>query len=421
MAPNWSREDVFGVPPRERSLSYVDRGGLDDRLRSAASTDRLIMIHGDSKQGKTWLTQTVLPPDDCIKVQCQPGTTPASVFRQALGELGVKVEVSQSATSDAEGGADLTTSGDLGFKFVARASVKGRITSKLRRSSRRELEPVGRGEGDLAWIIRVLRESKKRLVIEDFHYVDEENRRQFAFLFKALGDDGVHPVVIGVWPQEHLLTYYNGDLEHRIEDIHLLWTVGELEEVLKKGSRALNVSMSQSLRRELVADAYGNVGTLQALAGALCEEEGIRGRQDSLAYLTPGPALDRCRKRIATAMHPRFQGFADAYVLGLRELPEPARPVMQAAIEAVCDRPDDELLHGVHVDQLDMAAPPARAEMLQSLGRVEMFQAELKISPLVMTFDRHTQAVFLIDRRFLFYRKYASPRWPWSEPGFTTG
>jgi len=319
-----------------------------------------------------------------------------------------------------EGGVDLSAAGDIGFKLVAKASLKSKISSKFRRSSKRELEPIGRGEGDLAWVARILRESKKRLVIEDFHYVDEENRRQFAFLFKALGDYGVHPVVIGVWPQEHLLTYYNGDLAQRIEDIHLLWTAEELEEVLQMGSAALNISMSQSLRREMVSDAYGNVGTLQALAEALCLEEGIGERQASPVYLTPGPALTRCRERIAKGMHPRFQGFADAYVLGLRELPEPSRPVMQAAIEAVCDRPDDELLRGVPLDQLGIPATAARAEMVQSLGRVERFQAELKISPLVMTFDRHSQAVCLIDRRFLFYRKYAAPKWPWSEPGFAT-
>jgi len=420
LAPNWSLEDAFGVPPKVKSLSYVDRGGLDDRLRSAASTGRLIMIHGDSKQGKTWLRQTVLPADECVTVQCQLGATPASIFRQALGELGVKVEVSESSTRDVEGGADLTASGDLGFKLVVKASLKSRITSKFRRSSKRELRPIGGGEGDLNWVARILRESKKRLVIEDFHYVDEDNRRQFAFLFKGLVDYRVYPIVIGVWPQKHLLTYYNGDLEHRIVDVHLLWTAEELEEVLQKGAEALNISMSQPLRRELVADAYGNVGTLQALAEALCEEEGIRERQAKRVYLTPGPALERCRERIATDMHPRFQGFADAYVRGLRELPEPSRPVMQAAIEAVCDRPDDELLRGVPVDQLGIAAPPARSEMVQSLGGVEMFQAELKISPLVMTFDRHTQSVCLIDRRFLFYRKYASPKWPWSEPGFAT-
>ena len=119
-------------------------------------------------------------------------------------------------------------------------------------------------------------------------------------------------------------------------------------------------------------------------------------------------------------MHPRFQGFADAYVLGLRGLPQTERPALRAAIEAVCDRPDDELLGGVPIDRLEIPLEKEeRAQLIEFLGGVERFQAQLKISPLVMTFDRHTQTVCLIDRRFLFYRKYAAPRWPWSEPGFT--
>lgn len=421
MAHRPSLQEVFGVPPRVKSHSYVDRGGLDEHLRYAASTERLILIHGDSKQGKTWLRQSVLPASDCITVQCQLGATPASILRQALGVLGVRVELKQSAANDMEGGLDLTASGEVGFKLVAKAGLKSRITSRLKRSTKRELEPVGRSQGDLAWVAQTLLESGRRLVIEDFHYVDEENRRHFAFLFKALGDYGVHPIVIGVWPQDHLLTYYNGDLAQRIADIHLLWSVEELNEVLVQGSAALNISMSQPLRRELVADAYGNVGTLQALAEALCLEEGIDEYQPEPIYLTPGPALARCRRQIATGMHPRFQGFADAYVLGLRGLPQAERPVLQAAIEAICSRSDDELLKGVPLDQLGLPANATtlRADSVRFLGGVERFQAELKISPLVMTFNRHTQAVCLIDRRFLFYRKYADPRWPWSEPGFT--
>lgn len=65
---------------------------------------------------------------------------------------------------------------------------------------------------------RVLKASGKRLVIEDFHYVSEPNRRAFAFMLKALGDYGVYVIVVGIWPEDHLLTYYNGDLDGRVED-----------------------------------------------------------------------------------------------------------------------------------------------------------------------------------------------------------
>jgi hypothetical protein len=42
--------------------------------------------------------------------------------------------------------------------------------------------------------------SGKRLVLEDFHYLDEKAQREFAFLLKALGEYGMFVLVIGVWP-----------------------------------------------------------------------------------------------------------------------------------------------------------------------------------------------------------------------------
>ncbi len=188
--------------------------------------------------------------------------------------------------------------------------------------------------------------------------------------------------------------------------------------MLLRGSEALNVTMSSSLRRELIRDAYGNVGTLQVLAEALCKEAGIFERQLDLAYLVPGPELARGREEIARGMRPRFQGFADAYVAGLRGLPDAERSVLQAAIETVCARPDEELLNGVlleHVTAAQGDVGVAHAELIGMLARVERFQSELEISPLVLTFNRHTQSLCLIDRRFLFYRKYGAPRWPWEE------
>jgi hypothetical protein len=415
-------QDVFGVPPRVKDHSYVDRGGLDERLRYDTSVDRIVIIHGDSKQGKTWLRQNVLPVDECVSVQCQLGATPASLLTQALGLLGVNAELRQVSKYELSGSMDLASSGELGVRLLAKLKLHTKLRGGAGRATQRETAPVGRTPADLAWVARVLTEAGKRLVIEDFHYLDEDTRKQFAFLLKALSDYGVHPVIIGVWSQDHLLTYYNGDLAQRLADIHIVWTAEELEQVLVRGGEALNVTLSPSLRQELIRDAYGNIGTLQALAEALCLQSGVREHQDEPRYLGPGPALTRGRQEIARGMQPRFQQFAEAYVAGLRALSEAERGVLCAAIELICERPDDELLTGVSLDQLADARADAglsHGDLVATLRGVERFQSELEISPLLMTFNRHAQKLCVIDRRFLFYRRYGTPRWPWDEPDFS--
>ncbi len=53
------------------------------------------------------------------------------------------------------------------------------------------------------------------------------------------GDLGLS-ILVGVWPEDHVLTYYNGDLDGRVEDLFLEWEDKELDLVLTKGVEALD-------------------------------------------------------------------------------------------------------------------------------------------------------------------------------------
>ena len=160
-----------------------------------------------------------------------------------------------------------------------RSSGRRRLTlteaGKPAESRETETAPIGKTPADLSWVARVLLASGKRLVVEDFHYVSEEHRKEFAFMLKALGDYGVYVIVVGIWPDDHLLTYYNGDLDGRVEDVRLVWSNEDLDAVLQKGSEALNIEMLADLRASLVRDAYGNVGLVQRLAEQLCFHSGV--------------------------------------------------------------------------------------------------------------------------------------------------
>ncbi len=73
-------QEVFGIATEVSQASYVDRGGLDQRFAYVLQTDRHIVIHGDSKQGKSWLRSRALSQDDSILVQCQVNSTAESIL-----------------------------------------------------------------------------------------------------------------------------------------------------------------------------------------------------------------------------------------------------------------------------------------------------------------------------------------------------
>jgi hypothetical protein len=80
------------------------------------------------------------------------------------------------------------------------------------------------------------------------------------------------------------------DLDGRVEDIRLEWSHDE-EELLLRGSNALNITMTPGLRTALVEDAYSNAGLLQRLAEQVCIAENIGERCGSTRALDAGPSL----------------------------------------------------------------------------------------------------------------------------------
>ena len=71
----------------------------------------------------------------------------------------------------------------------------------------------------------------------------EEEKKKLAFDLKAFWDMRTFLIIVGIWAEQNLLPYYNGDLTGRIDEIDVQWTGAELEEVLSKGEAALKITL----------------------------------------------------------------------------------------------------------------------------------------------------------------------------------
>jgi hypothetical protein len=414
MRPKLSLHDVFGIAEHVKDYSYVDRGGLDAQMRYALGTERHIAIHGASKQGKSWLRARVLDENSFVLVQCQTGSSLESLFTDALGALGIRAELRRTSGNDFEGTLDFSGSGSIGVHLLGKLGLEIKSGAKQSRSKETESRPLGETPANLWWVARTFMAAGKRLVVEDCHYLSDSCLQDLAFTLKALGGYGLHVLIVGIWAQDHLLTYYNGDLVGRMEDVHLTWNDHDLDSVLKAGSAALNIGMSTSLRRLLIADAAGNVGLLQQLAEALCREERIFSSEGELRFLTAGPSLGRARSVVASGMERRFQGFADNFESAIRRVcPMACEP--QIILRNLMNCTDEQLLQGVEKSVLARvlgSAPQSTLsvldDMLKSLAGA---QAVMGIHPPVLTYNSHTQKIHVTDRALLFYRRYGASTW----------
>ena len=251
-------------------------------------------------------------------------------------------------------------------------------------------------------------------MLEDFHYLGDEQRTRIAFMLKALGDYGVYVMVVGVWPDDHLLTYYNGDLDGRVEDLRLEWSDDELGEVLSRGGAALKVKFSDALRGELIADAFGNVGLVQRLAEHVCLAEGIVETAKN-RELEIGESLARARGEVADDMHQRYRAFADNFVRGMKRISD-GPEVYKHLLREFTAADTVELRAGIDSKELLGRITSHRGEAIrqsdltQALDRVDRLQVKIGIRPPVLAYNRRSRRLFLADRSFLFYRQHGTPR-----------
>jgi hypothetical protein len=413
-------QDVFGIATEINAASYVNRGGLDERLGYYLDTQRHVAIHGDSKQGKSWLRGRLLEAKDTIVVQCLVDSTAESIFEEALGAIDVRAELKSTGRGKIEGELDFSGGGQLGNVLLGKVQLEGGGSGGASKEKETETAPIGKTPGDLSWVARTLKASGKRLVIEDFHYVSEDNRKQFAFLLKALGDYGVNVIVVGVWPEDHLLTYYNGDLDGRVEDIRLVWEEAELKHVLDQGCEAMKIRFAPELSAELVGDAYGNVGLLQRLAEQVCMAAGAftDDEADGMEIGINGE-LSTARAKVSSGMRARYDSFADNFVRGMKRMTQ-GLEVYKHLLRAFTGSKSDELLDGIDSRELLKRIQADGSEMRQSdltqaLDRIDRLQVKIGVRPQVLTYNRDRRRLFLADRSFLFYRKYGTPTWPWEK------
>ncbi|MGI9071505.1 MAG: hypothetical protein ACR2JB_09370 [Bryobacteraceae bacterium] len=83
----------------------------------------------------------------------------------------------------------------------------------------------------------------------------EEEKRSFAFDLKAFWDLGTFFIIVGIWAEHNLLTFYNSDLSGRIDEIDVQWADTELDGVLSKGEEALRIIIAPNVRQQIIGDA----------------------------------------------------------------------------------------------------------------------------------------------------------------------
>lgn len=417
-----SLNQVFGIASSVPSYTYVDRSSLDKKFKYFAASEKHIVVYGASKQGKTILRKKNLPDIDCIVVQCRSSSTLEDIYAEILRKLGVGIPTSLARTESKANGSKGKVSVDLKIPPTSSAKFEVEKSASAKIDDTTEYDVVGASLGDLGFISDSIKDGKKKVVIEDFHYLPEQEKRRLAFDLKAFWDNSVFLIVVGVWSESNLLTYYNGDLSGRINEIDVRWTEAELKSVLTQGEKALNIKFSDKIQQKMVLDASHNVGLLQRVAERLCYRSGITEPQNKLQLIQSYDTLAKCRKDICDEDKARYQQFCEAIGRGLK-VNKNSQKIYARIIKACVETPvDSDLCNGIHRDRIYQIINHGPSEqdvsarsLDDALKNLNKLQLERKVSPLVFSYNADSRTVQLVDLNLLFFRRYGNPDWPWKE------
>jgi len=407
--PTHQLNEVFGLS-RGLPKIYVWRDEVDDLFLEELRRDKHVVVHGRSKQGKTSLRRRHLRDEDHVYIQCTRDLSRARIYEMILKHADVRVRTSYSTTTSA--GSSYGGGGEVKGKVPFFGSAKAEVSIENQRNagetvSTQDLELDLNDPND---VIRVLNAVQfwKRIVIEDFHYLDEEVQRAFACDLKVFHEiSGILFVVIGVWLESNRLILYNGDLSGRIATVDAdKWTEDQLRQVIRKGAECLNIDIPGDVQRTLIARCQLNVGLLQEALYRLCRNADLR--ETSVARRTVGTvkAVDAIFNDMVASDASRYLNFLVAFSEGLSDT---KLEIYKWIAWAVITAEPNEWRHGlplitIHrriVSKHRSGTSIQQNLVAKALERVGLIQQKHKVQPLI--FDYSVDRLHILDANFTAY------------------
>ena len=276
--------DVF-TPTTSAETNYVKRPLLESIITKTLLTPgKQLLLFGHSGSGKTTLIRRVLKNNgiNSIKTHCEAASTFNDILYAAFDSLN-KYVVEEKSSSSTQ-----TIKGSLAAEYKQISTeISKEICeengTKMVRLLPPQLTPQKLaqffGEGNLVWII------------EDFHKVDDSEKKRIADLLKIFVDNSndykVSKVVcIGACENATDLVMLEPDLKTRVDEVkvHML-SEEEIRTLISNGCTLLNLDMESDLLDKISYYSSHIASTAHQMCLDICLSKGIDKRQWNKGHL----------------------------------------------------------------------------------------------------------------------------------------
>lgn len=390
--------------------TYIERDkGINEKKLTGGLSNpgQICLLTGPSKTGKTSLYRQVLPniKKQELIIRCSGKLTTSEFWASALENL----DFSRLSESSTKWGLDLTTkigtNGQAGWSWLAKvmASVGFNINASGEYLVKKE---IINSQVNAKHLIPILKQMPVQLVVEDFHYLEDEAKVEVFQQWKSFIDEGVSVLVVSTTHHSVDIARANPDLSGRTRLIDIgKWEVEDLAKIPEKGFRLLDIKCSKHSAQSIARESVG----LPIITQQICQE--VSANRD----MSPGSVkrrsgilaqdIDAAQQYVADNMYANHKADYDQLVAGPRQkkrkYPSYEKILASFALEPLkFSLSFSELCERVS-SLCDEQSQIPIGSITSALKALTKFQEKRKMS--ILDWHENEKNLYIAEPSFLFY------------------
>lgn len=266
---NYTLNDTFGCPetPPTSCPTFLERN-VHQQFRNAITAHNIIVVYGESRQGKTWTIDKYC--SNQLRIGCTASMDIEQIKKEMLHAVGVDIyEVEHIITQQAKIGVKSTTG--VGSELLVKAGVDAECT-EAREETIKTTYPTVDFSIDANFLSKIKDSAKGAFfVLDNFHYLDPVVQKQFCSLLKEFNYQNIKVIIVGVWKDSSKITALAPDLVNRCEHIDIgSWSFTEFDNVVQRGEQALNIKIDEEAIDMFKRCSAHNIGIFKTFLCKYC-------------------------------------------------------------------------------------------------------------------------------------------------------
>lgn len=310
---SYNLQEVFGCleQPPQNCPTFLERK-VHREFLNALSSYNIIVVYGESRQGKTWTIERYC--SNQVRIGCTASMDIVQIKMDMLQAVNMEVcEVEHSITEEYSSGTNVYT--NIGNQMLSQAGggTSTAIAHKETITTKYPTVDIGNSEEFLKNLSK--KSQGKYFVFDNFHYLSPQVQQQFCSLLKEFNYRGIKIIIVGVWKESSKITALAPDLVNRCAHIDIgSWTDDELQKVANLGLSALNITSDNECIGLFKRCCASNIGIFKDFLQKYCQDNDIYTTQAKPMHLndyqTALNAAELVIREAYSPLHDRIKNLA---------------------------------------------------------------------------------------------------------------